>query len=180
MPDALLAEQSTLGDIIDHLARHNYWDYPRPPTTSAADLARADYALLAVRPPLHALFRGVLRTVWRFRVEGRERIPKRGPFVLVANHSSHGDTPCALAALPLRRVNDTHPLAAQDYFFSGGAATGRAVHALFNALPIDRTESSEKQSHSPASRPPVSGSATAFLSVYFPAAPAAFFVTHAS
>lgn len=141
LPDALLSPSTTVGALAEQLARGAYWEYPRPPTSSAADMARADFLLLALRPALHTLFRGALRAGWRYRVEGAQHVPRRGPFVLVANHASHADTPCALSALPLARVNDTHPLAADDYFFRA-AWKGRVVHALFNALPLDR--------HSPA------------------------------
>lgn len=137
MPDALLRPATPLRSIVDLLRERTYWAYPRPPDTSAADIARADFALLALRPALHALFRAALVAAWRYEVLGRERIPRRGAFVLVANHTSHADTPCALSALPFRRVNDAHPLAAHDYFFAS-AGLGRVVHALFNALPLDR------------------------------------------
>jgi len=75
-----------------------------------------------------ALWRGVLAVTGGLRVEGR--LPDR-PCVLVANHSSHADTPALLAALPARR----RPVvaAAADYWFGrpGRAAICRALVAGF-------------------------------------------------
>src|SRR5687768_5303317 len=41
--------------------------------------------------------RGVLRSYNRLTIVGRENLPADGPFVLVANHSSHLDVLCLLA-----------------------------------------------------------------------------------
>jgi len=36
----------------------------------------------------------------------------------VSNHASHLDALCLLAGLPLRKLHETYPAAAADYFFT--------------------------------------------------------------
>ncbi len=113
------------------------WSYTQPHET-AADLARSDFFMRLWRPVLHVVVRLVFRVFFRFRVQGRWMV--QGPFVLVANHSGHPDALALMASIPLRRVNTTHPLAAQDYFWKR-KWVGALVHGALNALPIDRTAS---------------------------------------
>jgi 1-acyl-sn-glycerol-3-phosphate acyltransferase len=61
-------------------------------------------------PPLLALTRP--------RIYGREKLTGNGPYIFVANHSSHLDTPLLLAALPLRLRLRLRCAAAADYFFT--------------------------------------------------------------
>ncbi len=51
---------------------------------------------------VRALVRALLQVVWHLRVEGVERLPPRGPYILASNHSSEIDAVLLLAALPLR------------------------------------------------------------------------------
>ena len=71
----------------------------------------------AIRSLVALVLRGWLRIYHRLRIAGRENLPADGSFVLVANHSSHLDTLCLLAALPLAKLHRTFPAAAADYFF---------------------------------------------------------------
>lgn len=73
----------------------------------------------------------------RLDIVGREHLPARTPFMLVANHASHLDTLVLSAALPLRCLERLHPIAAGDYFFSQRPAAAFATMAL-NALPVWR------------------------------------------
>jgi len=55
----------------------------------------------------------------------------------VANHSSHLDTLCLLAALPLRKLHRAFPAAAADYFFQSVPRILVAA-VVTNALPFAR------------------------------------------
>jgi 1-acyl-sn-glycerol-3-phosphate acyltransferase len=69
-------------------------------------------------------------------VTGREHLAG-GPYVFVANHSSHADTAVLLRALPARVRQRTAPAAAEDYFFSS-RLKGRIVNLLTGAFPFPR------------------------------------------
>jgi len=83
------------------------------------------------------LVRAYLAAGHRLTVVGRERLPAKPPFVLVANHSSHLDALALAAPLPWRLRDRIFPIAAGDTFFQTSA------HAVFaagflNALPMWR------------------------------------------
>jgi 1-acyl-sn-glycerol-3-phosphate acyltransferase len=84
-----------------------------------------------------AVLRGWLHLYHRLRIIGRENLPLDRSFILVANHASHLDTLCLLAALPMRRLHDALPVAARDYF-CGTALRSLLARIVVNALPFDR------------------------------------------
>lgn len=76
--------------------------------------------------------------VWhRLEVVGREHLPARPPFVLVANHTSHLDALILAAPLPLAIRDRVFPLAAGDVFFEK-TTTALFAMSLLNALPLWR------------------------------------------
>jgi len=78
-----------------------------------------------------------LRLYHRFTVAGRQHLPARGSYILVANHASHLDALCLLSTLPLAKLHRAYPAAASDYFFTSPAR--RSLVTLFlNALPLER------------------------------------------
>jgi len=93
------------------------------------DLAQILFFALLVRP-LMAIFIGL-------RAQGRQWLPGAGPFVLLANHSSHLDTVSLLSLFPLRRLREIQPVAAADYF-ERNRLIAWFSHTFFNILPIAR------------------------------------------
>jgi 1-acyl-sn-glycerol-3-phosphate acyltransferase len=62
-----------------------------------------------VARPVARIFTGV-------DVAGREHLPRTGPAIIAANHTSHVDTLLMLAIFPGRTVLKVRPAAAADYF----------------------------------------------------------------
>ncbi len=104
---------------------------PARNTTPARTAARMVRSLCAL------LTRACLRTFHSLRITGRGHIPLEQSCIIVANHTSHLDTLCILAALPLHKLHDAHPAAAADYFFRDSLRRGLAT-LVTNAIPLDR------------------------------------------
>lgn len=88
------------------------------------------------------LQRGVFRLVVRSAITPSTVVHRRvksvrGPFVLVANHSSHTDAPLLAQGLPWAQARFLSTGVAADYFFRVWYRRF-FVRALFNAFPIDR------------------------------------------
>lgn len=79
----------------------------------------------------------LIRRMSSLRVDGLEVLNTPGPFIFVANHNSHLDTPLLLSALPPRVRRRTVVAAAMDNFFMQTVKAFRTV-LVFNAIPIDR------------------------------------------
>lgn len=78
-------------------------------------------------------------------LEHPERLPRRRPYILAANHASHLDTPAILSAVRLARgpeaAHAVHVLGARDYFFDT-PLKGWFFSTLLNVVPIEREETS--------------------------------------
>lgn len=97
-----------------------------------------DMLIYALRALVSLVIRAALRVWHRFEIVGTENLPRGESFVLVANHASHLDTVCLLAALPFRRLHRAFPAAAADYFFQSVRRTWIAS-IVVNALPFARS-----------------------------------------
>jgi len=98
---------------------------------------RLNFLVCSVRSITAAVLRFWLRIYHRLTIVGRQNLPAAGSYVLVANHASHLDTLCLLAALPMRRLQRVFPIAAEDYFFRSGPRTILAT-LVVNALRFNR------------------------------------------
>src|SRR4029077_9012536 len=83
------------------------------------------------------ILRSWLRAYHRFEIVGQENLRANRSLVIVANHCSHLDALCLLAALPLRKLHRAFPAAAADYFFQNVPRTWIAA-VVVNALPFAR------------------------------------------
>ena len=74
----------------------------------------------------------------RRRASGRDRLSGiKSPVILVANHTSHIDTPVILAALPRKLRKRTAVAAAADYFYRNKLVAS-LVSLIFNTVPMER------------------------------------------
>lgn len=83
------------------------------------------------------LVHAYLSVAHRLKVHGRRHIPRKPPFILVANHSSHLDALVLAARLPWRIRDQIFPIAAGDVFFETPVVSLFAAGFL-NALPMWR------------------------------------------
>jgi 1-acyl-sn-glycerol-3-phosphate acyltransferase len=96
-----------------------------------------DMLVYGLRSLVALAIRAWLKCYHRLEIIGKEHLPCDGSFVVVANHASHLDALCLLAALPLRKLHRAFPAAAQDYFFVSLPRVAVAAIAV-NALPFAR------------------------------------------
>src|SRR5438045_1149891 len=96
-----------------------------------------DMLVYGLRSIAALIIRAWLRAYHRLEIVGQEHLCSDRSIVMVANHASHLDTLCLLAALPLRKLHRAFPAAATDYFFETVPRTWLAA-VVVNALPFAR------------------------------------------
>jgi 1-acyl-sn-glycerol-3-phosphate acyltransferase len=113
----------------------DWWDFEPPPT--AYDLVGNNIFTRFFRPLLYIFIKFYFQRFHRIKVSGFKKNYSRKSFILIANHSSHLDTPLIFSCFSLDRVNKIRAVAALDYFFSNPVV--RVItHVLCNLIPINR------------------------------------------
>ena len=87
----------------------------------------------------YAVFiRSIVLIVLGLNVRHRERLPRSGPAIIVANHNSHLDTMVLMSLFPLKLLPKLHPVAAMDYFLTSRLFSWFTL-TVVGILPIKRT-----------------------------------------
>jgi 1-acyl-sn-glycerol-3-phosphate acyltransferase len=71
------------------------------------------------RAVIVCIARPIARVFTGADIVGREKLPLKGPAILVANHASHVDTVLLLTIYPSKALDRVRPAAAADYFLRG-------------------------------------------------------------
>jgi 1-acyl-sn-glycerol-3-phosphate acyltransferase len=113
-------------------------DFDQAPINRLRQFPREpDMLVYALRSLGALIIRRLLRVYNHFEIIGHQNLRTNRSVVLVANHCSHLDTLCLLAALPLRKLHRAFTAAASDYFFQSVPRLWAAA-ILVNALPFAR------------------------------------------
>ncbi|MGC1273706.1 MAG: lysophospholipid acyltransferase family protein, partial [Planctomycetaceae bacterium] len=79
----------------------------------------------------------LVAVVLGLNVRHRERLPKAGPAIVVANHNSHLDTLVLMSLFPLAQLPHLRPVAAEDYFFRNRPLKWFSLN-IMGIIPLDR------------------------------------------
>jgi 1-acyl-sn-glycerol-3-phosphate acyltransferase len=119
--------------LLIKTAKEHLTSFPREP-----DITVYGLRLIGV-----LLERFILSTYFRLKIIGRDKVPAKGPFILVANHSSHLDAAILSSVLRPSQWYHAYAVAAQDYFFRSFFKALTAI-MFTNAIPFDREENPER------------------------------------
>lgn len=83
------------------------------------------------------IVRPLVLIVLGLNIRHRERIPTKGPAIVVSNHNSHLDTLVLMTLLPRPLLKCARPVAAKDYFFRHRLLAWFAVN-IMHIIPLER------------------------------------------
>lgn len=90
--------------------------------------------------------RAFMRSMVTVRVDGEDQVEGLdGPFIVVANHSSHLDAPLLMTSLPYSVTKNLATAVAADYFYEQKWRS-TLTSVFFNSYPVDRGGRKSKRS----------------------------------
>ena len=87
------------------------------------------------------IVRPVVSIVVGINLRHGDRLPNRGPAIIVANHNSHLDTAVLMSLFPLKMLPYLRPVAAADYFLRNGLLAWFSTK-IMGIIPIARVKPS--------------------------------------
>lgn len=84
------------------------------------------------------IIRSLVYVVFGLSVRNREKLPRKGPAIVVANHNSHIDTGVLMSLFPIGSLHRVHPVAAADYFLRSKFVAWFTL-SIMGIIPIDRS-----------------------------------------
>jgi len=83
------------------------------------------------------IIRPVIFIVLGLNVRHREKLPTKGPAIIVANHNSHLDTMVLMSLFPMSQLPSVHPVAASDYFLKNKIIAWFSLN-IIGIIPLKR------------------------------------------
>jgi long-chain acyl-CoA synthetase len=130
--EARIARIVTLRDLLNEAIDAAGDETPPAEPLAIPSRGRAMTMMAAV---LHRLDRILMRVVFRLRIDGAHRLPRSGPLVIAANHSSYLDPLAIAAGLPHSLVRATYFAGWTGLMFRGPVS--RLFSRIVNVLPVD-------------------------------------------
>jgi 1-acyl-sn-glycerol-3-phosphate acyltransferase len=123
-------------------------------------LLRYAFFILIVRP--------LVLVIVGLNVRHRERLPPKGPAILIANHNSHLDTVVLMSLFPLGMLPVLRPVAAADYFLRNKLIRWFSQE-IMGVIPVNRKQKSPStQTPAEILKPVFDGLAAGNLIIFFP------------
>jgi long-chain acyl-CoA synthetase len=146
VPDSVASEIYTVRDLVDAVIAHSGGSIQRsaagweevindPPGEIERDTIDHDHPIAA---PVYylglRLIYLMLRDLFKLQVEGLDKLPPSGPFILSPNHQSFLDGPVMIACLPWHIMRDTFYVGTSEIF---GSKMMRRIAESIRLIPID-------------------------------------------
>jgi long-chain acyl-CoA synthetase len=146
VPDSVVSEIYSVRDLVDAVFAHaggagesvaTGWAdvIAEPPGETERETIDDNHPIIA---PVVFVFLRVaqvmLRDLFQLKVEGIEKLPKSGPFILSPNHQSFLDGPVVIACLPWGIMRETFYVGTSEIF---GSRLMRRLAESIRLIPID-------------------------------------------
>ena len=146
VPDSVSSQIYTVRDLVDaviaHLGAENQqnaagWDEiirEEPGEVERRTIDQSHPLLAPLAFFVLRLWQVFCRDLFHLQVEGLDKIPAEGPFILSPNHQSFLDGPVVVACLPWRTMRDTFYVGTSEIF---GSSIMRRIAESFRLIVID-------------------------------------------